>query len=231
MDSVGEWRPIEPAPANTASPGAGERPAALVLSWRSLFAGLVVLVAVGAAGLVWWTSTPAPSLTLSRSSVEDVAPVEATPETFVLVDVQGAVMEPGLHQLPAGSRVGDAIAGAGGYSPQIDIAAAALALNLAERLEDGHKIIVPARGEDVPLPTAATAAVGGEDQPATGLIDVNTASAEQLDTLPGIGPAYAGKIIAAREEAPFATVDELLARAVLGPATFEKIRPLITVTP
>jgi competence protein ComEA len=235
MEGIGEWRPIDPAPTSPAPAGAADRPKELVVTWRALLAGLAVVAAVGAAGLAWWTSASpaAPALTVDRSATEDAPPEEvAAADPFILIDIQGAVMEPGLHRLPAGSRVGDAIADAGGYNPQIDIAAAALALNLAERLEDGGKVVVPARGQDVPLSTpVAPAGEGTGDQPGNGLIDINHASQAQLETLPGIGPVYAGKIIAAREEAPFTTVDELLSRGVLGPATTDSIRPLITVTP
>ncbi len=128
-----------------------------------------------------------------------------------------------------GSRVGDAIAAAGGYSAQVDIAAATSKLNLAEVLVDGQQVHVPLRGETASTPTAA----GASQQPAagSGLIDINTASAEELDTLPGIGPVTAAKIISARQETPFASVDDLSQRGVVGAATLEKIRSLITVTP
>jgi competence protein ComEA len=139
--------------------------------------------------------------------------------------VQGAVVNPGVHSVPAGSRVADAIAAAGGYSTEVDIAAAASALNLAERLRDGQKIHVPARGEAVTLPAGAT-------QPPTGAtngqIDINHATQGELESLPGIGPVTAAKIIAAR---PFATIDELDSRDVVGPSVMEQIRDLITVTP
>jgi competence protein ComEA len=121
--------------------------------------------------------------------------------------------------------VADAIAAAGGYSPEVDIEAAAGALNLAAPVNDGQKIHVPARGEVASAPGAATAVPGGAP---TGPIDINHAAQDELESLPGIGPVTAAKIIAAR---PFSSIDELDTRDVVGPSTLEKIRDLITVTP
>ncbi|MEO6350329.1 MAG: ComEA family DNA-binding protein [Candidatus Limnocylindrales bacterium] len=248
MDRFGEWRPIEPAAdedaekkrtpietAKTATSGGTD------IHFMGLIAAGVVL-AVG--GFVWFTtSKPAAGLELSgqaeflntgpasvRPGGGVVAAAAGQPTSVTLtVDVEGAVVVPGLHRLPAGSRVGDAIAAAGGYSSLIDISAAASGLNLAQPLTDGAKVHVPVRGEAV-----ATTDSGGAAQPGDGsggLINVNTASAEDLDTLPGIGPVTAAKIIAAREDAPFAAVDDLLRREVVGPATFEKLRELVTIGP
>ena len=124
---------------------------------------------------------------------------------------------------------------AGGYGPQVDIRGAAERLNLAEQLSDGAKIYVPAMG-DAPGPALTSGSVGssgslGDIVDGGGLIDVNTAGQAELETLPGIGPVTAATIIAAREESPFAAVDDLLVREVVGPATFEKIRTLVSVTP
>jgi competence protein ComEA len=149
----------------------------------------------------------------------------ATAAPALVVDVEGAVAEPGVHHVPAGGRVADAIAAAGGYSTEVDIAAAAGMLNLAALVTDGQKIRVPARGEVASFPGDATAAPG--DAP-TGPIDINHATQGELESLPGIGPVTAAKIIAAR---PFGSIDELDARGVVGPSTLEKIRDLITVTP
>ena len=251
MDRFGEWRPIapdadddgdKPSSSNTpAKPVDPARPVANAISVRLIgLLGAGALAAVGA--VVWMSSASAtPSLELNgaagyfdaRSTASPRATSDGalpTASALIVVDVEGAVVSPGVHRLPAGSRVGDAIAAAGGYSPQVDIAAASAALNLAETLADGGKVHVPVRGE-----AAAVSAI--PRQPSAvgpgfgGLINVNTATAEQLDTLPGIGPVTAAKIIAAREQMPFATVDDLLSREVVGSSTFEKIRPLITVAP
>lgn len=251
MDRFGEWRPIGPAADDDAhkqpalaqpKPVEPATPESNLIGARLIgLLGAGVLAVVGA--VLWVGSTGArPSLELSGSATYfDIEPSSSaaaqssappTAEAEIVVDVEGAVVRPGLHRLPAGSRVGDAIEVAGGYSPQVDIDSASALLNLAESLVDGSKVHVPARGDvtaalasfPLPGPNAAGAGTGG-------LIDVNTASTEQLDTLPGIGPVTAAKIIAAREQAPFASVDELLSREVVGSSTFEKIRALVTVGP
>jgi len=156
----------------------------------------------------------------------------ATPA--LVVDVAGAVRNPGIYRLAPGARVADAVAAAGGFGPRVD-AEAASRINLAAELRDGEQVRVPSR-DDTPAaapgrsPTSAGASDSAVIAPA-GLVNVNTASAGALDALPGIGPATSAKIIAARLEAPFASVDELRSRGVLGEATFGKVRDLVTVGP
>lgn len=153
----------------------------------------------------------------------------------LVVAVGGAVARPGVYHLPAGARVADAIEAAGGFAPTVDAERADRELNLAAAVKDGDKIRVPVRGEAGASGGGASGEAGagasGGSAGAGGLVDLNHASAEALDALPGVGPATAAKIIAAREERPFATVDELLARKVVGAAALAKLRPLVTVTP
>jgi competence protein ComEA len=157
----------------------------------------------------------------------------APPAVPIIVEVGGAVTSPGVYRLPPDARVGDAITAAGGFGPRVDAALADRQLNLAAIVHDGDEIHVPARGDPAaPGPDGATTgspASGGGG--AAAAIDLNRASAEALDTLPGVGPATAAKIIAAREEQPFASVDDLGTRKVVGPSTLEKIRPLVVVGP
>jgi competence protein ComEA len=143
----------------------------------------------------------------------------------LVVDVEGAVVRPGLVSVPAGGRVGDAIELAGGFAADVDLAAAAGTLNLAQEVTDGLKLLVPAIGDTAPTTEDAATA---PDAPG-GPIDLNRATEAQLDGLPGVGPATIAKIVAARDEAPFATTDELRSRGIVGEATFTKLRDLVTV--
>jgi len=136
----------------------------------------------------------------------------------LVVDIEGGVISPGIHRLPAGSRVADALAAAGGYAEGADLAAASRSLNLAAAVVDGQQIYVPVLGE-----APATGGAG------SGLVNLNRASQSELEALPGIGPVTAKKIIDARAELPFATLDDLVAREVLTARQLEQIADLVTV--
>ena len=222
------WRVIESSEPSPAAVAAATPPRSL--PWPAIGVAVVAAVIAGAAFLVSSQAQPSVGVQGAIGLPDDLgaALVSFEPAGELVVDVGGAVRRPGLYRLPAGSRVADAIEAAGGYGAGVDAVAVGVRLNLAAPLTDGAQVRVPMRGE---APAAASPGSGGGDGGATGPIDVNTASAEALDTLPGVGPATAAKIIAAREEQAFASVDDLLARKVVGPATLEKLRPLITTGP
>jgi competence protein ComEA len=136
----------------------------------------------------------------------------------IVVDVAGAVVRPGLHRLRNGDRVGDAIEAAGGYAPRADLAASSQALNLAQTLEDGAKVLVPQLGID-----RLTKAPSADD----GRIDINRAGQSELESLPGIGPVTARKIIDARDEERFDGIRELHGRGVVGESVYEDIKSLV----
>src|SRR5690606_29175523 len=129
-------------------------------------------------------------------------PVPPSVAETVVVHVAGAVVAPGVYELPGGSRVQAAIASAGGATPDGDPDA----LNLAAAVVDGLRVYVPRRGEAVPpSPPSPSSLI------AAGPVDLNSASAEQLDQLPGVGPALAAAIVRHRElHGPFAGIDALL---------------------
>lgn len=148
----------------------------------------------------------------------------------VVVDVTGAVTRPGVYRLPAGSRVGDAIEAAGGFSPRVDADRVATALNLAAPLADGAQVHVPARGEPGDADSDDGTASGGGGGGGAGALDLNSATQSELEALPGIGPVTAAKIIESRTAAPFASVDDLRERKLVGEKTFEQLRALVSVT-
>jgi competence protein ComEA len=135
----------------------------------------------------------------------------------IVVDVGGAVARPGLIRLRRGDRVGDAIEAAGGFSPRVDLVAAGRSLNLALVVQDGEKVVVPELGSVV-----APSATGDET-----LVDLNSADQAALESLPGIGPVTAARIIEARERQRFESVDEMRSREVVGESVFEDIRDLV----
>ena len=223
------WRALESAEESPAAAVPGRwRPSARLL----MLATVAVLVAGSLAAVALVQMRPAGQVELVPQ-LGATAEVRASPSpAMVVVQVAGAVARPGVYSLPPGSRVTDAIAAAGGYSTDVDPRAAESKLNLAARVQDAQLIVVPRRGDAAPgasgassgaAPGAAASAAGG------GPINLNTASAADLDSLPGVGPATAAKIIASREEKPFASVDDLVARKVVTAATLAKFRDQVTV--
>jgi competence protein ComEA len=149
-----------------------------------------------------------------------------TPEP-IQVHVTGAVVQPGLYSLPAKSRVQDAILAAGGLLP----AAYSQTINLAAFVEDGARVLVPYQPTATPQAIVGRAPVTELLTPESSqLININTASQSELESLPQIGPVTAVKIIEYREtHGPFSTIDEIQNVSGIGPKTFEKIKDLITV--
>ena len=193
------------------------------VGWVALGGILAALIAAGAEA----RPAIAASVVIDEAATSTGDPVDGpSGGNVVVVDVSGAVARPGLVTLPAGSRVGDAIAAAGGFGPGVDVRAATL-LNLAAPLTDGAQVVVPERGVG-PTSGAGTATVDAQTRGSRRL-DLNTASEAELESLPGIGPVTAAKIVAARGEAAFTSVDDLRTRKLVGPTTYERIRDLVHV--
>lgn len=191
------------------------RPAAVVLI-------VVSLVILGV--LAWRLRPPPPSVTEAPVLAVSASPAPAallgsaaaSPTASLVVHVAGKVRHPGLVELPAGARVADAITAAGGLRKGFSLGVT----NLAAPVADGQRI-------DVGSSAAGSAAAAGTQLQA-GLVDLNTATADQLDTLPGIGPITAAKIIAWRNaHQRFNAVEELLEVPGIGPKTLAELRPLV----
>lgn len=167
-------------------------------------------------------------------SPEDAPSPDAAPSgdgAELVVHVSGAVAAPGVVHLPAGARVDDALQAAGGPTDDADLSA----VNLARPVGDGEQIHLPVPGEEPRAGEPAAAGPGpsgAAEAPAagsSGVIDLNTASAAELEELPGVGPAIAQRIIEHREKnGPFRSVDDLLEVSGIGPSTLEKIRDRAT---
>jgi len=238
-----EWRPGEPA----IGPPEPESTVRLTGWSRSAMRGLAVLTAavVAIAAYVTWQARPraiveapvtlatGPALTGVDPGSTAVAPSPPAPRTLVatalptgptdpaaevVVHVAGLVARPGLVRLPAGSRVADAIAEAGGVTQRH----AADSVNLARVLADGEQVVVSL--------TPAAAAPASAGQAAAAAIDLNVATVESLDGLPGVGPVIAARIVAWRAaNGPFRTIEELGEVSGIGDAILAQLRPLVRV--
>lgn len=191
----------------------------------------------------WWLlRSPAPPVetNIARAttsiSVNAVASIAAptTAPTQITVHVAGAVNTPGVYVLPTESRVIDAVNAAGGPTRSADVDA----INLALPLVDSEQVVVPRRGEKVAKPAQSSRPSSGssgstspkEIDAKDALININTASATELETLPGVGPSTAKAIITHRTTvAPFATVDDLLQVSGIGPAKLEAMRAYVAL--
>jgi competence protein ComEA len=155
---------------------------------------------------------------------ESQAPATEVPgeQKSIIVHIAGAVKVPGVYTLPDGARVFEALAAAGGALPEADMHA----LNLAEPLFDGRKVIVPAMAGQGP----GGQPVPSQNQPADNRVNINTATAAELEKLPGIGPSRAQAIVRDREQnGLFRRVDDLARVSGIGPKTVESLREHVTV--
>jgi competence protein ComEA len=191
---------------------------------RGELIGFVVVVAVTLAGAGFWyvRSLPAPVEVRAITAPPVPAPdATASPAAVLLIDVAGWVRRPGVYEFAEGARVIDAIEAAGGARP----GALLQSLNLAAPLVDGTQILVPKEGA---APPDGGSGVASGSVP--GLVNVNTATNAELETLPGIGEVIAQAIVDHRtEHGPFTSVDQLLDVSGIGDATLENIRELVTV--
>jgi competence protein ComEA len=237
---------VEPLSRPDPRPAVGER----LRSWITWFGvGRLICTVVATitvvAGGAWLVRTPAPpteanlpqaTAAVAASAASTVPPpatsVAPTVPARILVHVAGAVVEPGVYELANGARIRDALAAAGGPRAAADWNA----LNLAAPIADGSRVYVPEAGEAItgalvsgPPVTVAGDGAGDVAPSLSGPVDLNRASADELDVLPGIGPATAAAIVDERNRnGPFASVDDLERVPGIGPAKLAAVRDLVT---
>lgn len=161
------------------------------------------------------------SLTEPTDSSEEIiigSTDAAVSASKIKADIEGAVVKPGVYELSSNSRIQDLVIAAGGLSQDADREWVSKNINLAAKVSDGAKLYVPKAGER----QESTSSIPGQ----ANLININSATSKDLDTLPGIGPATAEKIIQNR---PYQTLDELLSKKVVGSKVFEDIKDKITI--
>jgi competence protein ComEA len=208
------------------------------LSRRELVAlGAVALFVVAGAGL-WYARSLPKSVEVRAAHAPGgpgPPPAAASPSasgspssspSILFVHVAGLVRHPGVYRFPQGKRVIDAVNAAGGPTKKADLDL----LNLAALLTDGEQILVPAHGSVAVPPPGGVGSTGATSGAPGGLVNVNTATETELESLPGVGPVLGAAIIAYRtEHGPFPTVDALDDVSGIGPATLDQLRPLVTV--
>lgn len=215
---------------------------------RVLIAAIVLLcVAVTFAAVRWWprgaeasallspavASEGAQGTSLVATTTATSASVEQSSTAKVWIHVIGAVRHPGLYELPEGARVEDGVEAAGGFVGN----AAPEAVNLARKVADGEQVSIPTQDQakhgltgGASAGGSGAVAGGGGGAATAGPIDLNSATADQLDTLPGVGPATALKIVADREASgPFASVEDLGRVSGIGPKKLEALKDLVSV--
>ncbi len=199
-----------------------------------LFVGLILvgvtLLGIGVFQYLGSKSVKDEAVFIPGSSKQDV--VGATQAKEISIDIEGGVQNPGVYKLKEGARVQDVLIASGGLSSSADREYIAKHFNLAQKLTDGVKIYIPQKGEQ----TAAVVSVGqnlnsndvlnptfGDN---SGLININSATLDKLDTLPKVGPVTAQKIVSGR---PYASKDELVSKKIMTQKTFDGLKDKITV--
>ena len=182
-----------------------------------LYMAAGILLGLFLAALVW---------VVARNPSGEAVTLRPVPtDKPIVVHITGAVPRPGVYALPQGARIQDGISAAGGFLAEAD----KTNINLAELLEDGQKLDVPYIEGGSPVITTSVPEVVTST---TELININTATASELDTLPGIGPTTAQKIIDYRtQNGPFVNAEDIINVSGIGPGTYERIKTLITVGP
>lgn len=197
-----------------------QAPTALDLGKPSLRTLIAVgALAVAVAAFFVWRSQPTPQPLAPPSPISPLTPFTPSPTTKVTVHVAGKIRKPGVYLLPAGARVTDAVTAAGGVAR----GASTGTLNLARRLIDGEQIVV---GAPPGPPAPGSSAV----DPAATVLDLNSATADQLEQLPGVGEVLAARIMEFRDaHGGFTSVDQLREVSGIGPRKYEEIKTKVRI--
>ncbi len=206
------------------------------MEFRELFAKYSPLLkkhrlplSLGALGMMFFAYGLIGLFVSNKTASEDIvfevsSGKNSNEEKIILVDVEGAVVKPGLYKLPLNSRIQDGLVAAGGMSALANREYVAKNLNLATKLTDGGKIYIPNVGEALRPGSVLSGSLqtgGGGD-----LVNINSSSQAQLEALPGVGPVTAEKIIGGR---PYGSVQELLSKKIVGSKVFGQIKEKITI--
>lgn len=186
-------------------------------------------IVLGLAGLIFFvyglislsgSSGSSDDITFSQSQASENKKTSAK----IKVDIEGAVVKPGVYSLNADSRIQDALVASSGLSEEADRNWISKNLNLAAKLSDGVKIYIPKAGENVNTDSMGSTGSNVSGQSAN--ININSASATELDTLYGVGPVTAQKIISNR---PYSAIEELVSKKAVSSKVFEQIKDKITI--
>lgn len=197
------------------------------MKWDDLLAAYKIPIIVALCGAILIGGGILAVLVSSReeAKVEIISSEEVQEEGTILVDIEGAVTNPGVYELEKDARVENLLVAAGGLSADADREWIAKFLNQAQKLSDGSKIYIPKR-EEASVSEGIKSEQSVARESISSLVNVNTASAAELDKLWGIGPVTAAKII---DNRPYQTVEELLTRKILKSNVYERIKDQLTV--
>lgn len=201
--------------------------------FRFEITSILVSAAILSASTLFFLKAQNPKAEIKFKNAEQLPSTEKKEEKKIYVDISGAIMEPDVYELSEGTRLKDLLASASGLSAEADRQFFKRYFNLARKVQDQEKIYIPSVSEvaeglstDKTTLQAEIASIQGVSTRIEGKININTATDVQLDTLPGVGKVTSQKIISGR---PYNSVAELINKKIVGKATFNKIKDLITI--